>query len=413
LAERSIRFDFVRPNSELPLIVGGMPVFSHRWGEGKPLDKIITDTPIGSGPYTIGSVDFGRDVHYQRDAKYWAQDINVRKGMYNFDRITYRLYKDSTAQLEAFKAGEFEYIQAFVAREWARAYSGKAFDSGQLIKRELQHGNAGDFQGFLFNTRLSKFKDVRVRQAIALAMDYEWMNRQLFYNAYTPEQRAELGIGKEGDIRGGLIQIGKGEAADNRDTLLDSGRSTLARAQEAYVNTAFGDARSLPADVKQFLKTRATGDQRHRIRELSSQGGVFDMYQRPAQMFLGNYEKYIDPRNGLLYSGRLSPEALEPLLRERLNLPDESLAQPATNALRRSYEVYDIMGAQPSNQLKYFINPDGTPVYFPTKKRYADEIENYFDSLGRPPNKPKVRQTGLEDDLSRARFSPALAGLIG
>jgi microcin C transport system substrate-binding protein len=185
LGDRLVRFDFKRVNPELPLIVGGMPVFSHRWGEGKPLDKIITDTPIGSGPYTIGSVDFGRDVHYQRDAKYWAQDINVRKGMYNFDRITYRLYKDSTAQLEAFKAGEFEYIQAFVAREWARAYSGKAFDSGQLIKRELQHGNAGDFQGFLFNTRLSKFKDVRVRQAIALAMDYEWMNRQLFYNAYT------------------------------------------------------------------------------------------------------------------------------------------------------------------------------------------------------------------------------------
>ncbi len=185
LGDRLVRFDFKRVNPELPLIVGGMPVFSHRWGEGKPLDKIITDTPIGSGPYTIGSVDFGRDVHYQRDPRYWAQDINVRKGMYNFDRITYRLYKDSTAQLEAFKAGEFDYIQAFVAREWARAYTGKAFDSGRLIKRELQHGNAGDFQGFLFNTRLAKFKDVRVRQAIALAMDYEWMNRQLFYNAYT------------------------------------------------------------------------------------------------------------------------------------------------------------------------------------------------------------------------------------
>jgi microcin C transport system substrate-binding protein len=105
--------------------------------------------------------------------------------LFNFDRIIYKLYKDSTAQLEAFKAGEFDYIQAFVAREWARAYTGKPFDSGRLIKKELQHGNAGDFQGFLLNTRLEKFKDVRVRQAIGLAMDYEWMNRQLFYNAYT------------------------------------------------------------------------------------------------------------------------------------------------------------------------------------------------------------------------------------
>jgi microcin C transport system substrate-binding protein len=95
------------------------------------------------------------------------------------------LYKDTTAQFEGFKAGEFDYIQAFVAREWARGYKGKLFDNGTLIKKELEHGNAGDFQGFMFNTRLPKFKDARVRQAIGLAMDYEWMNRQLFYQAYT------------------------------------------------------------------------------------------------------------------------------------------------------------------------------------------------------------------------------------
>ena len=185
LGERTVRFDFKRVNSELPLMVGGMPVFSRAWGGGKPLDKIITDVPLGSGPYKIGKVDFGRDIQYERDADYWGKDLNVRRGQYNFDRIVYKLYKDNTAQLEAFKAGEFDYIQAFVAREWARAYTGKPFDSGRLIKKELKHGNAGDFQGFLLNTRLEKFKDVRVRQAIGLAMDYEWMNRQLFYNAYT------------------------------------------------------------------------------------------------------------------------------------------------------------------------------------------------------------------------------------
>jgi len=185
LGERSIRFDFVRANAELPLIVGGLPVFPRSWGAGKPLDQIVTDWPIGSGPYRIGKVDFGKDVQYLRDPAYWGKDLNVRKGTNNFDRVVYRLYKDPTAQLEAFKAGEFDYIQAFIAREWARAYTGKQFDSGRLIKRELQHGNAGDFQGFMFNTRLPKFKDVRVRQAIVLAMDYEWMNRQLFYNAYT------------------------------------------------------------------------------------------------------------------------------------------------------------------------------------------------------------------------------------
>ena len=185
VSEREIRFNFKRANAELPLIVGSMSVFSHKWGADKPLDKVITDVPIGSGPYKLGQVDFGKDIQYVRDKNYWAKNLNVRKGMFNFDRISYRLYKDTTAQFEGFKAGEFDYIQAFVAREWARGYKGKLFDNGTLIKKELQHGNAGDFQGFMFNTRLPKFKDARVRQAIGLAMDYEWMNRQLFYQAYT------------------------------------------------------------------------------------------------------------------------------------------------------------------------------------------------------------------------------------
>jgi microcin C transport system substrate-binding protein len=188
LNERTVRFEFKRVNPELPLIVGGMPVFSRHWGrengQVKAFDKIITDIPIGSGPYTIGRVVFGRDVSYERDPLYWARDLNVRKGLFNFDRITYRLYKDSTAQLEGFKAGEFDLVQSFIAREWARGYTGKQFKSRQLLKSEFKHGNAGDFQGFMFNTRLPKFQDPRVREAIGLAMDFEWMNRQLFYGAY-------------------------------------------------------------------------------------------------------------------------------------------------------------------------------------------------------------------------------------
>ena len=185
LSERSIKFSFKRVNAELPLIAGSLPVFSHKWGLGKALDAIVTDVPLGSGPYRIGKVNFGKDINYDRDAQYWARNLNVRRGMFNFDHITYKIYKDNTAQLESFKAGEFDYIQAFIAREWARAYTGRAFDTGVLVKQELPNGNAGDFQGFMFNLRKPKFQDLRVRRAIGLAMDYEWMNRQLFYNAYT------------------------------------------------------------------------------------------------------------------------------------------------------------------------------------------------------------------------------------
>jgi microcin C transport system substrate-binding protein len=162
-----------------------LPVFSRAWGAGKPFDQVVTEFPVATGPYRMGRVNFGRDITYQRDPAYWARELNVRRGQYNFDRITYKIYKDPTAQTEAFKAGEFDYVRVFSAREWARTYRGKKFDEGELIRTELQTKNAGDFQGFLINTRREKFKDVRVREAIGLAFDFEWMNRQLFYNSYT------------------------------------------------------------------------------------------------------------------------------------------------------------------------------------------------------------------------------------
>src|SRR3954464_7034504 len=130
-------------------------------------------------------MNFGRDITYDRRDDYWAKDLPVRRGMYNFDRVTYKIYKDNTGQTEAFKAGEFDYLRTFSARERARTYVGKKFDSGELIKAEWPVKNAGDFQGFLINTRREKFKDPRVREALGLAFDFEWMNRQLMYNAYT------------------------------------------------------------------------------------------------------------------------------------------------------------------------------------------------------------------------------------
>jgi len=182
---RSVRFDFKRANAELPLLVGGLPVFSRAWGAGKPFDQVVMDMPIASGPYKAGRMNFGRDITWERRPDYWGWNLGVRRGMYNFDRITYKIYKDNIAQTEAFKAGEFDYLRTFSAREWARTYVGKKFDSGELIRIEWQFRNAGDFQGFLINTRREKFKDVRVREALGLAFDFEWMNRQMMYNSYT------------------------------------------------------------------------------------------------------------------------------------------------------------------------------------------------------------------------------------
>ena len=188
LGERRLRYRFKKPNRELPLTVGGLPVFSRSWGmEGgqpKSFDTVVMDIPIGSGPYKIGPVRFGRDITYVRDPAYWAKDLNARRGMVNFDRITVKIYKDNTAKLEALKAGEFDLMRFFSAGDWARRVNGKRFDSGELVKGEFKHSLPSGFQSYVINVRRDKFKDVRVREALGLAIDYEWMNRQMFYNAY-------------------------------------------------------------------------------------------------------------------------------------------------------------------------------------------------------------------------------------
>jgi len=186
--QRTVRFRFKRPNRELPLTVGTIPIFSRQWGvvdgKAKPFDQVVMDIPIGSGRYKIGPVAFGRDITYVRDPNYWARDLNVKRGTDNFERITVKIYKDHTARLEAFKAGEYDLMQVFSAGDWARRVNGRRFDSGELVKGEFRHRLPSGFQSYVLNVRRPQLSDVRVREALGLAMDYEWMNRQMFYNSY-------------------------------------------------------------------------------------------------------------------------------------------------------------------------------------------------------------------------------------
>lgn len=184
LDEHTVRFVFKSPNRELPLTVGSLPVFSRDWGGGKPFDEVVTDIPIGSGPYQIGPVRFGKDITYVRDTQYWARELPVRTGSANFDRISIKIYKDNTARLEALKAGEFDLMRFFSAGDWARRVNGPKFRSGELVKGEFAHKQPTGFQSYVLNTRRPFLQDVRVRQALGLAMDFEWMSRQIFYGAY-------------------------------------------------------------------------------------------------------------------------------------------------------------------------------------------------------------------------------------
>lgn len=189
LADRLVRFDFKSRTGEAPLLAGTMPIFSPKWGvkaDGTktPFDQLAFEKPIGSGPYIIESYQTGRNIIFKKNPNYWGNHLNVRVGNFNFDRIVYKLFSDDTVRLEAFKAGEFDAIVEYRAKLWAKSYVGRKFDQGLLVKKEFEHHNGAGMQGFAMNTRKEIFKDPRVREALGLALDYEWLNRQIFYNQY-------------------------------------------------------------------------------------------------------------------------------------------------------------------------------------------------------------------------------------
>lgn len=184
LDRQRVRFEFAKKNSELHLIIGELPVFSPKWAGAKPFDKVVMEPPIASGPYLIEKYDLGKFITYKRNPNYWATNLPSRRGMFNFDRVTFRYYRDSSVLLEAFKAGEFDINFENTARKWARSYVGKRFSNGELVKREFPQQNGAGMVGFFFNLRRPLFADVRVRQAIGLAYDFEWLNRRIFYNRY-------------------------------------------------------------------------------------------------------------------------------------------------------------------------------------------------------------------------------------
>lgn len=181
-----VRFLFKHAgNRELPLIVGQLPVLPKHWWAERDFSRGNLEVPLGSGPYKVGRVQAGRSIRYERVEDWWAKDLPVSRGFYNFDRIQIDYYRDNTVALEALKAGQFDYWLETSAKNWATAYGVPAVANGQLIKEEIVNRNPQGMQGFIFNTRRPQFQDRRVREALALLYDFEWANKRLFNGAYT------------------------------------------------------------------------------------------------------------------------------------------------------------------------------------------------------------------------------------
>jgi len=189
--EVTFRFDETG-NRELPQIVGQFPVLpKHYWtgkdANGRPRDisAATLEPPLGSGPYRIGKVSPGQDITYERVEDYWGRDLPVNVGANNFDRIRLIYFRDATIAFQAFKGGQVDLRIENSARNWATEYDIPAVRRGDIKRDSIPSLNPQGMQGFAFNLRREKFKDIRVRRAFNHAFDYEWMNRTLFHDQYT------------------------------------------------------------------------------------------------------------------------------------------------------------------------------------------------------------------------------------
>ena len=185
IAENRVRFNFARVNRELHMIASQVPIFSKKFYSKHPFDDPSMTPPIGSGPYVVAAVNQGKSITYKRNPDYWAQNHPTRRGMFNFDTITYKYFRDQIVSVEAFKANEFDFMYINIAKQWARDLVGPKFESKKIIKEYLPHRNNQGMQGFVFNLRNGLFQDRRVRKALGLAFDFEWANNKLFFNEYT------------------------------------------------------------------------------------------------------------------------------------------------------------------------------------------------------------------------------------
>jgi len=179
---RTVRFDLKERTLDTLTSAAGLPVFSKKWGAGKKFDEIVTELPITSGPYQIDKIEMPRRLELKLNPDYWARDLPVRRGFFNFDRIVYRMYKDDAVRREAFKAGEFDIFKEYRASAYARQHQGDKWRDGRIVKQAFQINTGSMLQAFDFNLRSPKFQDIRVREAIMRAWDFESYNK---YGTFT------------------------------------------------------------------------------------------------------------------------------------------------------------------------------------------------------------------------------------
>ncbi|MGQ7792064.1 extracellular solute-binding protein [Faunimonas sp. B44] len=168
----------------LPIMVATAPIFSQSWWAGRTFGASLSEPPLGSGPYRVAAFALGNAIEFERVRPWWADDLPVMRGRYNFDRIRYEYYRDRTTSFEAFKKGQLTFREEFTSRIWARDYDFPARLDGRVVRDEVPSGSPSGAQGWFINMRRPKFSDPRVRLALAHAFDFEWTNQNIMFGSY-------------------------------------------------------------------------------------------------------------------------------------------------------------------------------------------------------------------------------------
>ncbi|MEX2034057.1 MAG: extracellular solute-binding protein [Xanthobacteraceae bacterium] len=201
LSDRVVRFDLAGANDrELPLILGLMPILPKHAIDPDKFEETMLDPLIGSGPYVIAKVDPGRSLTLQRDPNYWGRDLAINRGFWNFDDIRFDYYRDANSHFEAFKKGLYDVRPESDPGRWETAYDVPAVRDGRIVREAFPTGLPKGFSGLVFNTRRPIFSDIRVREAIGLLLDFEWLNHNFFYDRY--QRSASYFEGSELSARG-------------------------------------------------------------------------------------------------------------------------------------------------------------------------------------------------------------------
>ncbi len=275
----TVAYDLSGANDrELPLTLAIMPVLSRAHIDAEHFEDQTLQVPVGSGPYRVAEVKPGQGLTLERDPNYWAKDLPISRGLYNFDRIRIDYYRDATAMFEAFKAGLIDYRVEDDANRWRNGYDFPAASDGRVIKAAIPSGLPKGVSGFAFNTRRPPFAEIRVREALASMFDFEWINTNLFAGAYkrsegffddselssisrpaSERERALLGPypgAVRDDVMKGEWRAPVSDASGRDRTIAKSALDELAAAGYSLRTGRLVDARDAPLAFEILVKNR-------------------------------------------------------------------------------------------------------------------------------------------------------------